>query len=197
MIGKTDNKNNNRGRRKKRFERTPSEYEQKIIDIRRTARVVAGGRRFSFRVSLVAGNRKGKVGVGLGKAQDTAAAIEKAFRNAKKNIMEVPFVGDGRIPHEVDAKYGSSCIIMKPAPEGRGLVAGSSVRIVLDLAGAKNVNAKILSRSKNKLNNARATIVALKKLKVYKVAKTEKLEDKKTDEKIDEAKKAAKGEPLQ
>lgn len=182
MIGKTDNRN--RGR--KRFERTPSEYEQKIIDIRRTARVVAGGRRFSFRVSLVAGNRKGKVGVGLGKAQDTAAAIEKAFRNAKKNIMEVPLTKEGKIPYEVEAKYGSAYIIMKPAPVGRGLVAGSSVRIVLDLAGVKNINAKILSRSKNKLNNARAAIVALKKLKTDKVAKTEpKLEGKKTEGEAD------------
>lgn len=150
---------------KKRFEKPKSEYDQKIVDIARTTRVMAGGRRFSFRVTLVAGNRKGKVGVGTGKGTDTAIAIEKAFRNAQKNFIEVPITKKFSIPHEIESKLNSVRILIKPAPLGKGLVAGSSVRVVLDLAGVKNANAKILSRSKNKLNNARAAISTLTKIK--------------------------------
>jgi small subunit ribosomal protein S5 len=135
-----------------------------MIDIRRVARVVAGGRRFSFSVAMIIGNRKGKVGVGLGKAGDTQLAIEKATRAAKRALIEVPLNKAQHIPHDTQAKYGASEIMIMPAP-GRGLVAGSSVRTVLELAGVKDVTAKILSRSKNHLNNARATIKALKQLK--------------------------------
>lgn len=127
--------------------------------------MVAGGRRFSFRVTIVAGNRKGEVGVGMGKAADTAAAIEKAFRNAKKGIIKVKLTKDFSISHETEAKFAAAKIILKPASKGRGLIAGSSVRTVLDLAGVKNINAKIISRSKNKVNNARAAICALQKLR--------------------------------
>ena len=141
------------------------DYEQKMIDIRRVARVVAGGRRFNFRVTIIAGNRNGEVGVGMGKASDTATAIEKAFRNAKKNITVVKLTKNLSVPHQSEAKFGSTRIILKPAQHGRGLIAGSSARTVLDLAGVKNVNAKIISRSKNKVNIAKATIKALKRLK--------------------------------
>jgi len=155
----------NRRRRVVRRERAPrSEYDQKIISIRRVTRVVAGGRRFSFSVAIVIGNKKGSVGVGIGKASDTALAIEKAVRGAKKNLIKVPFSKEMSIPHETGAKYCSSEVIIMPAP-GRGLVAGSSVRTVLELAGIKNVSAKILSRSKNRLNNAQAAIKALRGLK--------------------------------
>ncbi|MBU4224076.1 30S ribosomal protein S5 [Patescibacteria group bacterium] len=142
-----------------------NEFDQKIIDIRRVARVVAGGRRFSFRVCVVAGNRKGEVGVGLGKSGDTASAIEKAFKNAKKNIIKIKITDDFSIAREVEAKYSASRVLIKPAPKGKKLVAGSSLRAVLDLAGVKNAVAKILSRSKNQVNNARAAICALQKLK--------------------------------
>ncbi len=153
-------------RRKKRVrrERVRPEFESTIVDIRRVTRVVAGGRRFSFSVSLVAGNKNGKVGVGLGKATDTALAIEKAMRNAQKNMINVPRTKEGTIPHEVEAKYKSAQVIIYPAP-GKGLTAGSSVRDVLDFAGIKDVGAKLHTRSKNKLNNARAAIEALKQLK--------------------------------
>jgi small subunit ribosomal protein S5 len=134
-----------------------------MVDIRRVARVMAGGRRFNFSVTLVAGDRKGRVGVGIGKAADTTLAIDKAMNNAKRNMIKVPLSKDNSINHEVSAKYGSSMIIIKPA-KGRGLVAGSAVRNVLDLAGIHDVNAKVLSRSKNKLNIARAAIIALKQL---------------------------------
>jgi len=155
----------NRRRRVVRRERAPrSEFDQKIISIRRVTRVVAGGRRFSFSVAMVIGNKKGSVGVGIGKASDTALAIEKAVRNAKKNLIKVPLSKEMRIPHVTGAKYCASVVTIMPAP-GRGLVAGSSVRNVLELAGIKNVSAKILSRSKNRLNNAQAAIKALGGLK--------------------------------
>ena len=148
----------------RRDDRARQEYDQKIVSIRRVTRVMAGGRRFSFSVSMVIGDKKGKVGVGVGKAGDTQLAIEKAVRNAKKNIFVVPMDKDGHIPHDVHVKYSSSEVMIKPSP-GRGLVAGSSVRTVLELAGVKDVTAKIFSRSKNKLNNAKVTIEALKQLK--------------------------------
>jgi small subunit ribosomal protein S5 len=141
------------------------DFDQKMIDIRRVARVMAGGRRFNFRVTIIAGNRKGEVGVGMGKASDTASAMEKAFRNAKKSAVKVELTKNFSIPVETKAKFSSTKVIIKPAPEGRGLVAGSSLRTVLDLAGVKNATAKILSRSKNKVNIARATMEALKSLK--------------------------------
>lgn len=160
-----DRRNPRRPRRGgRREERVRSEYEQKIISIRRVTRVMAGGRRFSFSVAIVIGNKKGKVGVGIGKAADTQLAIEKAVRNARKNLIEVPMNKHQHIPHDVQTKLSSSEVMIMPAP-GRGLVAGSSVRTVLELAGVKDVTAKIFSRSKNKLNNARAAIAALKLLK--------------------------------
>lgn len=151
-----------RGRRGgRREERTRPEFDQKIISIRRVTRVMAGGRRFSFSVSVVIGDRKGRVGVGVAKAGDTQMAIEKAVRQARKHMIKVPLDNEGRIPHDVHAKFASSEVMIIPAV-GRGLVAGSSVRTVLELAGVKDVTAKLFSRSKNKLNNAQATVTALR-----------------------------------
>lgn len=144
--------------------RAKSEFDQRMINIRRVARVVAGGRRFSFSVAIILGNKKGKVGVGLGKAGDTTLAIEKAVRDAKKHMITVSLTKDNSIAHEVSAKYNAARVTMMPA-HGRGLVAGSSVRPVLELAGVTNIVAKIHSGSKNGLNNARAAVEALKNLK--------------------------------
>lgn len=152
-----------RRRRDGRDERR-QEFDSKIVAIRRVTRVVAGGRRFSFSVALVAGDRKGRVGVGTGKASDTALAIEKAMRSAKKNMVRVTLTKKMSLPHEVQAKYCASEILLIPAV-GRGVAAGGAVRTVLELLGAKDVTGKILSRSKNHLNNARATIKALQQLK--------------------------------
>ena len=113
---------------------------------------------------MVAGNKSGTVGVGIGKAGDTQLAIEKAFRDARKHMITVPMNEEQNIPHDVKTKYAASEIMIMPAP-GRGIVAGSSVRTVLELAGVKDVTAKVLSRSKNKLNNARAAINALASLR--------------------------------
>ncbi len=160
-----DRGNNRRPRRgARRTERPRQEFEQKIISIRRVTRVMAGGRRFSFSVAMVLGDKKGRVGVGIGKAGDTQLAIEKAMRDAKKQMITVPMNKDNHIPHDVHTKYASSEVMIMPAP-GRGLVAGSSVRTVLEHAGVTDVTAKIFSRSKNKLNNARAAVEALKQLK--------------------------------
>jgi small subunit ribosomal protein S5 len=147
-----------------KFERPKPEFDQKIVDVRRVTRVVKGGRRFSFSVSMVIGNRKGTVGVGIGKASDTALAIEKAMRDAKKNMLRMKLTETMSVPYEVKAKYCSSEVLIRPS-KGKGVVAGSSVRTVLELAGIKEVNAKLLSRSKNKLNNAK---VAIKALSVFK-----------------------------
>src|SRR3990167_8757681 len=148
----------------RREARVKPEFDQKIISIRRVTRVVTGGRRFSFSVAVVIGDRKGRVGVGQGKAGDTPVAIDKAVRDARKNMIRVNMTKNGSIPHEVDAKYSSSRVLIMRAP-GKGILAGSSVRLVLEFAGLKEVSSKIFSRSKNKVNNAKAAIVALKKLK--------------------------------
>jgi len=142
-----------------------SEYEQRLIDLSRVARVMAGGRRFSFRAALILGNKKGQVGFGLGKGADTSLAIEKAARSAKKNMITVPLNKWNSIPHEVKEKYSSGVVIIKPAKAGKGLVAGGAARAVLSLAGVENASVKTLSPTKNKINIARATIEALRSLK--------------------------------
>lgn len=144
--------------------RAKPEFDQKIIDIRRVTRVSSGGRRFSFAVSLVAGDRKGRIGVGTGKGGDTALAVEKAFRNAKKNLITVNLTKSGSISHDVKAKYSSARVEMSPAP-GKGIAAGSSVRDVIELAGVKDIIAKLRSGTKNKLNNAQAAVLALSMVK--------------------------------
>lgn len=154
------------GRRERRSPRPErkSEFDQKILTIRRVSRTVAGGRRFNFSVAIVLGNRKGKVGVGTGKAGDTSLAIDKAVRAAKKRMITVPLTKDNSIPHDIQVKFAASRVEMIPS-KGRGLIAGSSVRPVLELAGVTNVVAKVRSGSKNHLNNAQAAIKALALLK--------------------------------
>ena len=152
------------GRDRARAERPRSEFDQVTIEARRVARVMAGGRRFSFSVAVVIGDRAGRVGVGLGKAADTASAIDKATRDAKKHLIMIPRTKESSIAHDVCAKYASSTVEIIPSP-GRGIVAGSAVRTVLDLGGVTDVVSKIHTRSKNKLTIARATVEALKKLR--------------------------------
>jgi small subunit ribosomal protein S5 len=147
-----------------------SEFLERVLEVRRVARVVAGGKRLSFRAIVVVGNKKGKVGIGIGKGLDVSVAVLKAKRQAEKNVFEVPLKDGRTIPYEVEGKYSSSYIRLKPAKPSHGLVAGGSVRIVLELAGIKDVTAKILGRTTSKLNNAMATIKALKNI--------EKIEEK-------------------
>lgn len=145
-------------------ERERSEFDQATIDVRRVARVMAGGRRFSFSVVIVIGDRKGRVGVGIGKGADTALAIDKATRDARKHLVTIPRTKSGSIRHDVSVVYGTTTLSIIPSP-GRGLVAGSAMRTVLELAGIGDVVTKILTRSKNKLTIARATVAALETLK--------------------------------
>ena len=148
-------------------DRVKDEFQTKMLDLARVTRVTGGGKRMSFRAVVVAGDKKGRVGIGIDKGKDVSQAIDKATRRAKKDLVNVIII-DGTIPHEVEAKSGPAVILLKPQMKGRGLVAGGAVRTICDLAGIKNISSKILSGSKNKLNNARATIEALKKLKAPK-----------------------------
>jgi len=168
--GRNDNRGGDRrgGPRERRGgprDAARSEFSQKLIGIRRVARVMAGGRRFNFSAAIVIGDKKGRVGVGLGKAADTQLAIEKATRAAKKAMITVNLTKTRSIPQDVESKYCASEVIIRPSP-GRGLVAGSSVRTVLELAGVTDVTGKLLSRSHNQVNNARAAIEALRSISV-------------------------------
>lgn len=156
-----------RGARSPRAGRAPrerSEFDQVTLEARRVARVMAGGRRFSFSLTVVIGDKNGRVGVGIGKGADTALAIDKATRDAKKHLITVVRTKRGSIAHDVSTKYSSSTVEIIPSP-GRGLVAGSAMRTVLELAGVTDVVAKIHTRSKNKLTIARATVAALAQIR--------------------------------
>lgn len=149
---------------KKRFGDKPKEeFEQRILDVARVTRVMKGGKRMSFRVCVVIGDKKGRVAVALGKGADVTLAVNKAVNKAKKNIINVPIVND-TVPHQIQYKFGSAKILIKPASKGRGVIAGGVVRVILDLAGIKNITSKILGTN-NKVNNAKCVILALKKLK--------------------------------
>lgn len=146
--------------KKRPFKREKPEFEQKILSLRRVTRVMAGGRRFSFSVAMVIGDKKNRVGLGMGKANDVVSAIEKAGRNAKKNMIKIKLTENGSVPYDLEAKFKASEIIIRPIT-GKGLAAGGAVRSVLEFAGVKEAGAKILSRSKNHINNAKATFIAL------------------------------------
>lgn len=149
---------------KSKIEKPKEDFESKLLALDRIAHTRAGGRKMSFRAVIIVGDKNGKVGLGVSKGKDVALAIEKATRAAKKKLIKIPIVND-TIIHEVQAKSGAAEVLIKPQRKGRGLVAGGTVRIICNLAGIKNISSKILGRTTNKLNNARATIVALKKLK--------------------------------
>jgi small subunit ribosomal protein S5 len=142
-----------------------SEFEDKVIHINRCAKVVKGGRRFSFAAIVVVGDKKGQVGVGLGKAGEVPEAIKKAGKQAKKNLMKIPLEGN-TIPHEVIGHFGASQVLMKPAPEGTGIIASSSVRAILEVAGIQNILTKSIRRD-NPHNVVRATLQGLKDLRNF------------------------------
>jgi small subunit ribosomal protein S5 len=156
-------KKNRRNPRNRRGGKPRSEFDQKILDIRRVTRVSKGGRRFSFAVSIAVGNKKGKIGVGTGKAGDTSLAIEKAAKSAQKNAIEIKTTKSMSIPHDIKAKYNSARVLIIPAP-GRGVIAGSALRDIIELGGLNDINGKIISGSKNKLNISRAAIKAFESL---------------------------------
>lgn len=171
-----------RGGPRRRSERPKPEFDQKIISIRRVTRVMAGGRRFSFSVAMLIGDKKGRVGFGTGKSSDTSLAINKAVQDAKKNMVSIARTKDMSIPHEVEAKFKASRVWLTPNKD-RGLVAGAAIRDIFNLAGMTNVTTKIFSRSKNPINTVRATMKALAKLPQVekKNEKVETTEAKKDD----------------
>lgn len=168
--------------------RTPikRDYETKVVEIKRVTRVVAGGKRMRFRALVVAGNKKGKVGVGLKKGADVADAVGKASEEARKSMINVDISSQGSIPHGVWQKYKAAKVILKPAPLGTGIIAGGPVRAVVDLAGIQNISSKMLG-SANKVSNVRATYEALKNFQkttdTVKEDKVEKKESVKVDSK--------------
>jgi small subunit ribosomal protein S5 len=147
-----------RGREEKR-----DEFEQRILEVARVTRVMAGGKRMNFRACVAIGDRKNGVAVGLGKGADVTMAVNKAVNRAKKTIVKVPVVND-TIPHAIQHKLGAAIIVFKPAKKGKGVMAGGVVRAILELAGIKNVSSKILGTN-SKINNARCTIAALASLR--------------------------------
>ncbi|HAR99955.1 MAG TPA: 30S ribosomal protein S5 [Candidatus Moranbacteria bacterium] len=165
---------------KKNTRREKPEFEQKLLDLARVTRVVKGGRRFRFRATLVIGDRKGRVGVGVSKGSDVSDAITKAYNDAKKCMITVN-LSDNTIPHDIRMKLGSAKVLLKPASEGRGVIAGGAVRAVVDLAGIRDIVSKSLGTA-NKLNVARATIEALKALKAPRIKMTKDVEVKEAKE---------------
>lgn len=158
--GGGDRRGGGRGRRPEE----PKEFDQSILDLARVTRVTAGGKRMRFRACVVIGDRKGRVAQGTAKGLDVAAAVNKAVRQAKKKLITVPLVNES-IPHAVRSKFAAAVVLLKPAPKGTGVKAGGAVRVILELAGVPNVTAKMLGGSKNKLNNAKATLEALTQLR--------------------------------
>ena len=156
--------NNKRSHRTNNFSRQKSDLEEKVIDINRVTKVVKGGRQFRFSATVVVGNRKGKVGLGTGKAKEMPDAVKKATQAASKNLITIDLIDNRTISHEIISKQGAVRVMLKPAAEGTGVKAGGPVRDVLELAGVKDVLSKSLGSS-TKINSARATLKALKEQK--------------------------------
>ncbi len=145
------------------YENNHSEFEERVIEVNRVTRVVKGGRRMRFRTLVIIGDKKGRVAVAVAKGGEVPTAVAKAVTNAKKHLSTVPITDAGSLPHEVQASFGASTVLLKPAPEGTSLVSGGSVRTVLEMAGYRNVVSKSLGSS-NKINCAMATLKALSEL---------------------------------
>lgn len=151
----------NMDKRSRRQDHEPKEFEEKVIRISRVSKKTKGGNQIGFTALVVIGDKKGRVGVALGKAKDVISAIKKGVRKAKKRLITIPLVDGRTVAHAVNHKFGAARLLLKPAPEGTGVIAGGSVRAVLELAGVKDVVAKTLGTN-NKLSNVTATFQALK-----------------------------------
>ena len=167
-------------RKKFQKKREPKEFEEEVIQIDRVTRVVKGGRRLRFRATVVIGDKKGRVAYGIGKSTEVQLAIQKAVSKAKTKLIEVP-IYNGTIPHSTQVKFKAAKVLIKPASEGTGIIAGGAVRKMLDLAGVKNVLSKSLG-SNNKLNTTKATYKALSSLRLRPELETDKEKSKKGPE---------------
>jgi small subunit ribosomal protein S5 len=154
----------NRVRRNKKNQEKLIRWEQRLVQIQRVSKVVKGGKKLSFRATVIVGNQNSQVGVGVGKADEVSTAVKKAVNDARKNLIRIPLTKAKTVPHNVIGIDGACKVLIRPAGPGTGVIAGSSIRIVLELAGIQNILAKQLGGN-NLLNNARATIIALKALK--------------------------------
>ncbi len=137
-------------------------FQEEVISVRRVTKVVKGGKNFRFSAAVVVGDKNGQVGMGKGKAREVPLAIKKAVADAKKNMVKVPIINE-TIPYFKIGSYGASKVVMRPASPGTGVIAGGAVRVIMELAGVKNILTKIL-KSKNSITVARATMDGLKKL---------------------------------
>ena len=169
MTAKTSRPDRKKNDRRRDQRREPSEYEDVTLAIDRVTRVVKGGRRMRFRAVVVLGNRKGKVGLGTGKATEVQMAIQKAQRDAKRAMLIVP-MNDSTIPHEVNVKHKAARLRLMPASKGTGIIAGGPLRVILDLAGVKDILAKRFGTT-NKLVNAQAAMMALRAIRGSRTAK--------------------------
>ncbi|XP_020690501.1 30S ribosomal protein S5, chloroplastic [Dendrobium catenatum] len=151
--------------RKKR-EKVTDGFEERVVQVRRVTKVVKGGKKMSFRAIVVVGNKEGQVGVGVGKAKEVVDAIVKSSTNARRNIVTVPMTKYLTFPHRSDGDYGAAKVMLRPASPGTGVIAGGAVRVVLEMAGVENALGKQIG-SKNALNNARATVIAVQKMRQF------------------------------
>ncbi|MBI2436707.1 MAG: 30S ribosomal protein S5 [Candidatus Magasanikbacteria bacterium] len=152
------------GKRKPKQQKEKPEFDQTIVDLARVTRVTTGGKQMSFRALVLIGDRNGRVGYGVEKGSDVQIAVDKAVRHAKKSLITVPF-DEVTIPHRVESKFKAGKVMIKPAPQGSGIIAGSAIRLVLELAGVPNASAKMLGKSGNKISNVKATFEALTSFK--------------------------------
>lgn len=166
------NSNMMNNQRRQPYNQTPSEFEEQIVQINRVSKKTKGGNKVGFSALAVVGDKKGRVGVGLGKAPDVSSAIRKGINLAKKHLINVPLV-DGTIPFRIDVKVGAAKVMLKPAPPGSGIIAGGAVRSVVSAAGIQNISSKVLG-TENKANNVHATLEALKRVSEQATRKTER-----------------------
>ncbi|MBW4692898.1 MAG: 30S ribosomal protein S5 [Lyngbya sp. HA4199-MV5] len=155
-----------KGRKTPKSREKETDWQERVVQIRRVTKVVKGGKKLSFRAIVVVGNERGQVGVGVGKASDVIGAVKKGVADGKKHLVDVPLTKANSIPHPANGTGGGAKIMMRPAAPGTGVIAGGAVRTVLELAGVRNVLAKQLG-SGNPLNNARATVNALETLRTF------------------------------